>query len=530
MNYDHSRMGNIYTKRVFLETAMSNFLHIFSFLDPENKETGAKPHIEWAMDTLKRDDRINWYLNHVKIVFLDRLVRNNKYTELERSYFHKELVRTKEMFNYDSTSNLNIQSIQGFLEHFFSLGIDEIDNYQFKNQNVHQVRSDLMELENKFSSSMKEYQDISDEQFVEIKSFGDVVWFEDDKGSSSIISLVEIKRHNDKTYGKKLLSYILDHDGFLGELNGQVNNNINENVKYLLSLLMFKTQRGYLIKGLKGDISRGLLRALEGNIQKKLFSLRPELMPLSMQYEQHGITNQLKQSLSKIYDDFIDVIDKGEQSVIKFSAWRDVTDFINNIPDGQASTRLKELYPQLSKTNNQTKEVDKDDLKEFFVKICEESQQFSEIALDEYDQVEHQITSYEELFEYLINKGSGLIQDFHDAYKRGMMVGSRGGMIKHFKELMNDLVISHYGGEDDSITFFLDFDKLNQPINLECGLEEFLNFAEFNGDMFDQPMREVVLDLDFEGSTADDTYYGFDGFDMDAAKKYLTKVLVDKGR
>lgn len=192
-------------------------------------------HIKAAKVTLKKEDRIVWYL---------RLVRQAILMNHAKIMDPVKLAKLRQEFT-KRTGSENLEFIPGMLdqlEHFLSLPIQDIQTYQFGTNTFDRIIKD-------FKAFEKEWQDTLDRMFEDdnarvLIDFGNGwFWVDTEKAfcskeaasmghcgnqprSDSDDHLLSLrKKHiiNDKVYWEPFLTFILDYHGYLTEMKGRNN-------------------------------------------------------------------------------------------------------------------------------------------------------------------------------------------------------------------------------------------------------------------------------------------------------------------
>lgn len=289
--------------------------------------------IDWAIKTLKREDRILWFLRSVKaILYTDTSEEIDRFSELMKAGKLREILGDKESINaewnkavptwlqktpahneimhrklalYDLIAFIN--ELEQELIHFLSLGIPKIDNFRFENQKWEDIKRDFRQYEKEWAEKQKQWINVTDElregKIEPIVVFDDNFrWFnlkrygsqEEGKAmghcgncggrpDDTILSLRKLKKEAGKIWARPSLTFILHKDGSLGEMKGRGNNKPKEIYHpYILSLLKAKVEGEYLVKDIKGGgylpENNFSLKDLPEKTLESLLRERPELL------------------------------------------------------------------------------------------------------------------------------------------------------------------------------------------------------------------------------------------------------------
>ena len=288
--------------------------------------------IEWAIYNLKREDRILWYLRQIKAVFYFQTDPNTKimsdkfYNYYERGgkapstkEDNDELIALinkipnwarkssafSQILSPDPTDKLvRFQAdLAQSLIHFLSLNIPQINNFRFENQQWKEIRDQFRELEQEWAEKQKSWIDITDE--LKEGKISPVVVFDDGfrwfnlnrpkceqegkamghcgncggRNDDTILSLRKLKQEGGRMYARPSLTFILHHNGQLGEMKGRGNNKPNEKYHpYILRLLAQKN----LVKGIEGGgylpQNNFSLNDLNDERLEAFFDARPDIL------------------------------------------------------------------------------------------------------------------------------------------------------------------------------------------------------------------------------------------------------------
>ena len=280
--------------------------------------------IKWAKSSLKRSDRIIWILRLMKISYLRDLMRFEFIPDDVMEDIKKDIKKTSQKANISLGTPIPISLIVRNIEHFLSLPIQKIQDYQFTNQTPSELQSDLEELEQEWIGTRKEGGveiQIGDEKLIEFDG-GSKAWWLLDRGAcreegdkmghcGNVPSVKSGDRilsfrtaTDDPSFWVPHMTFILDDNKMLGEMKGKANKKPNEKYHpYIVTLLRHK-----IIQGIKGGgyapEENFSLYDLDDNTREKLLSEKPELGSLYDFYKKEGLTDRVK---NMIYDKVSDL-------------------------------------------------------------------------------------------------------------------------------------------------------------------------------------------------------------------------------
>ena len=355
------------------------FTSIFNMLKPQttddnednlrksnNIKKEIKDGIKWARTTLKKNDRIVWFLRLLRysisleagVNSSDAIKNFNK--KIKTNYTKNELL--------DVDTYHKIRYLQGQLEHFFSMNIPEINNYVFANQLPVEILSNLSEIEEEYKTKTND--DAGAEEMYKsgrlIKAYNDddiiikfpdgYAWVDlnnptdDDEGKSmghcgnrasyksdeTILSLRKSIKFEDEKWWYPVCTFILNGDGMLGEMKGRNNDKPQPRYHpYIIALL-----KNSVINGIKGGgylpENNFSLDDLGDEKKQELIHIKPQLGDVWDLYKSEGnkitkkVLNRIYHSLSmkKISNDV--TYDEEDKQFIVYE-WKDFENFIDNV-------------------------------------------------------------------------------------------------------------------------------------------------------------------------------------------------------
>jgi hypothetical protein len=335
--------------------------------------------IKWAKSSLKRSDRIIWILRLMKLNYLRDLLRFEFVPDDVIEDIKKDIIKTARKANVDIGTPIPISMLVRDIEHFLSLPIQKIQDYQFTNQTPSELKSDLDELEQEWIGTRKEGGveiQIGDEKLIEFDGGSKAWWLlnrgacreEGDKmghcgnsptvkGGDRILSFRTAT--DDPNFWVPHMTFILDDNKMLGEMKGKANKKPADKYHpYIVTLLRHKIIQG--IKGGGGEPEENFsLHDLDDSTREKLLSEKPELGSLYDFYKKEGLTNRVK---NMIYDKVSDLrlpdIHSIDEDNVTLQHFGDFEEFLKEI---------KYIHPILEALHDAyyfDDEVSSDDIKE----------------------------------------------------------------------------------------------------------------------------------------------------------------------
>ena len=215
---------------------------------PEEQEA-INSHVKWAKSVLKRDDRISWYLRLLKAYMIYQTTGKDVLTPLAGI--------PADVF----VKSLNFSYVQDMIVHYFGYNIPAIDQYRFARQPVMTVNADLQDEVDKWERAQKKDKDILDLQpgdYELIKFPNGSAWIFVDRayceregesgrhcGNATGRSRPNQRILSYRVDGRVLMTFILEEDGFLGEMKAKGNQKPSPDLHpYIVELLLNPIVKG----------------------------------------------------------------------------------------------------------------------------------------------------------------------------------------------------------------------------------------------------------------------------------------------
>lgn len=325
--------------QVLVEAAIDRYMQMFQQFEkllPGVFTTDIKMNLNWAMTILKRNDRIVWYLRWVRPMIIGNgIYRGYKIEDNPlRHEIDKKLEQwcKKEWINLGKRVGLSEQQasnasesaysnrFRSNIEHFLSLQLPKMDQIVWDKQTPEQLLGEMSEVEKEWQES------VSDEKRALIATEkGDydspevIIQFPDgfawwnlnvpychQEGDSmghcgnsaarkgTLLSLRKRIQKGGRQMDVPFLTFILQKDGYLGEMKGRNNKKPAERYHPYIVELLKKTD---LIKGIRGGgyapDQNFSLSDLDSETRAELEKINPNLIPLSSRIYRDGPTQEL---------------------------------------------------------------------------------------------------------------------------------------------------------------------------------------------------------------------------------------------
>lgn len=539
--------------------------------------------IDWAIKTLKREDRIIWFLRWFKTCLLGNIESvNNELAEKWLKAYAKKMITTNngntekipdviELWKTGTVSFSDIRRLKIKLEHLLSLPISEIQNYKFNYQTIHTIIDDLEDFEREWKKSRKEWIDITEEledgTIDVIHDFNDgFVWLNLNKAycelegdamghcgnaprestEDKILSLRKIKKENGQILSRPSVTFILNENRNLTEMKGRGNSKPDPKYHpYIIKLLTLKYNNDWLVNKLIGGeyLSENdfEIEDLNEELKKELFKVRPDLKPLRQIYLEDGITEVVLNKIKTI-DGFLGI----KNNIAYYKGYDSIKDFIDTF-EGKTSFTGKNVIEKISSYYPYIVGDKYIELYDISVDSQERRGLFKEY-LSKYKN-EKQIAEYliedlgldgiedeEQLF-YIFDDNYGEI--LNNAYHHGYESGTSSEMYNSFsKEFIDGLAIEAELEDGNIFTgeVVLKDNNLDSELLYRYDLKtkgDCLNLLEII-DRLDRSHYESIKELLEDGENYDiddmyEPYHGFGEYDESVAIERLHELLEEEG-
>jgi hypothetical protein len=517
-----------------------------------------KGEINWARKTLKRSDRIVWYLQWIRVA----LVSEWGSDKVKASEFAKIIAA-----NPDTPDETDLpREVHCFLkrilpethtelEHFFSMNIPAIESYRFVNYVSYEntIHGQLRAYEDEYMDGHEasipyvkqplEHHDPagdSNSGITIIKQFPNEYYWVDLKKSScrlegdasghcgntasngpteTVLSFRKLnKRGKDEStwLWEPHMTFILDKsDGMIGEMKGRNNKKPNEEYhKYIIPLLLDP-----LIKGIKGGgyapEENFSLADLTDDQREKLFNKKPALMSITDYFKKLGKTPELIEKVNAAWS----LLVNNDSSVQLINlVWDDKQDHA-------AVAKYVDIHDFTQDFGNDTAKWCDDVLTGGEIQDFDAEEDSIESVLDMLDgnKVEAYLqekfpTEWEEddgnssILEFIDQNDYDLYSALNTAAGDGLRSGAESDMSNDFKNSLRSIDVTDSNEYNEIATAYIaDGDIWDQPMFVNMTFKQI--YATVTDDDSESGIR-----FKFEVDSPRD---GWQGWDKDAALEYM---------
>lgn len=282
---------------------------------PENIDQIIAQKVSHAKQTLRRKDRIDWYCRWMRITLLMAYINNMREMANHGGSNPERIDETKGLWtkyvrSLRSDDQHTIQGATAYMasgrfdtdmKHFLSLEIDTIQNFTWEFQDPFQLHEIFTEMEKEWASKQDQYltYDEGEEPTVFVKLGKGWAWYDLETHSCSqegkamghcgnaggswgdtVLSLRHRQFLNGKIRHRPSLTFILDDDGYLGEMKGRGNDKPSEKYHDAIEKLL-RDPRVHGIKG-GGYMPKNNFRTTDMDEQKRkaLVAEKPTMMDI----------------------------------------------------------------------------------------------------------------------------------------------------------------------------------------------------------------------------------------------------------
>ena len=521
--------------------------------------------IAWAKKTLKKQDRIVWYLGWVRLSLLltyakdapvtakevKRCIKNNTVEGAQAIggvalYNEADVLKASYAFSLGSVSH-----IMGDLEHFYSLKAEKIEAFVFTPLEMwNYVKRQFTKFEEEWASAGEDeilYREqplevdeamAEDDYVTPIIDFGDgYYWVNLNKpycrteggamghcGNSAsyettdtVLSFRKLIKRGKKEHWLwyPSMTFIMDENHILGEMKGRQNQKPDEKYhKYVVALLKHKEVvsssggEGWFIKNIRGGgyaPERNFdVTDLSEEMETDLFSVRPELMTAKMMYKKSGNTQELRDKITDLMAFNKEFKWVGEDVAVLDAHKGGLESFLEDYGNETAKNIGAIISDGGYIEVYEVTDYEKDAVKDMFssAKIEAYLEQTYPADIEEWE---------DDPMEWLINQEPEFEELITRAAYRGAEMGAEEEMYSHLERNLSDINVI-MEDDDDSIECYIDKDeRWKDPLNIYISVRELVDLVSH--PEFDNGWRFSIK--------VSEPYYGYSGFSEEGARDYI---------
>lgn len=550
------------------------------YLDPMSLSAMGIPRAKIVLKNLERNDIQTWAGRLIRIYLTDVLANMNErqaknylmdgvdyeeFTTLVKAksaeYRREYLALTGSEVDLSTNPITNIENL--WINHYRGINYHKIAEYRFDpKKSLKAVWKDLDALEMEYSERaaglvvMEEGDEI-------IKNFGNgFVWMmlsrgycrkEADAmghcgnaGAKSGDRILSLRKFADKVNGvdhyNSVLTFILERDGYLGEMKGRANEKPAERYHpYIVTLLKMD-----IIKGIRGGgyapENNFAINDLASDQIENLLKEKPQLGNFSHRLKYQGITEDFKENL-------LNYILKNLNGFYSYQHSKPPAHWVNDEIHFKTWQGIGDLVPEFS--NNQTAVyISSDDMfdhwdfgvhRDSVISLVDDLPLQYQIKLGEYvaskmneDELEDfDPTDTGEIVRYLEDNDEDEIYDSlrsacDDAHRSGAIDEAVTALFNAIKDSISEMAAGELRMDDEKMTWDTEF-------TLVMSAQDAARIADNSvedEDSYDLSMYEILWGSDAESDQVfkvEEPYYGWSGYDSKHAVSQAIEMLPDFG-
>lgn len=376
-------------------------------LDTNVLKSNIKEVIKDAKTTLKREDRMVWFMRYFKLNYILNSLPKTLYEVKETwAELEKDLKNTAKKANFDLNDPAPLirpSTLLSRLSHFLSLPIPEIQNFTFTNQTIEDVFDNFESAEDKWKQESEGLISPKEGDKIVVKFDDNTAWWllargacEEEaeamghcgnvpsvKSGDRILSF-RTKKHNNMW--QPHLTFILDKNGKIGEAKGRGNEKPAKKYHPYIAKLLMKDD---LIKGLKGGgykpENNFKLSDLNDDLKEQVLKANSEIEAASMsileKYHTFGLTDEVKYEAEDIVNgsiintSYIEFSEDGQTVIV--DRYNDLERFKNEVD-------FDLLNIAIAVINTMNDDQDLDDMEERFYPISDDYKDILEWLPEKY--------------------------------------------------------------------------------------------------------------------------------------------------
>lgn len=298
-----------------------NYLGMFSDLIRQNPKLQSRIEVwvRWAKQNLKKNDRIIWFLRWARIYLLsyEPIALPNG----QQKTVDTELARMAKQLGtyYPKTAVPDLSNLMPQLQHFTSLPIAGIQNMVWQAQSPGELIRTFATLEKQWKEEQNNTIDMANDSDAEaILEFPDgFTWFNLNRGfcgteakamghcgnagevtGGNILSLRKKVQKGDVIVWHPVLTFIVDDEGYLGEMKGRGNDKPVERYHpYIVALLQHDIIQGIKGGGYRPENNFHINDLKDEKQRQALIDAKPGFLTVDELYTREGMTDRVMERL-----------------------------------------------------------------------------------------------------------------------------------------------------------------------------------------------------------------------------------------
>lgn len=527
-----------------------------------NAQDEAQKEVNWAKSTLKRQDRIVWYL---RIARARLLAQREGIGGMEA--FKADVASYASKYDSSNVEGMILTAakdrmLKHTLEHFMSMAevIPQVQNIVFEWQTPYQLFNVMHEQEKVWREKRKGAIKHNDEDEVYIQFTDGFAWVlldrasceeEGDamghcgnrgspKGGDRILSLRKPILIDGEKHWQPSLTFILKRDGMLGEMKGKGNEKPAERYhRYIISLLESDIVKGIVGGGYMPQNNFSMADLPEEEAER-LMEKKPDLATFLFYYKKNGVDDVL---IRKIDDAGFDFMGFDEtKRFAKLKKFKDVHEFFEETGTHDAKYAVKLLtgeeevnvHSYGSKDERENVWNDLDTAIQVSIGRYMVANHPDEVSMwEENEGEDYDPTNTSATLEIIEELDDAWVEALNGAYLAGQQTGTESEVWEAFQKRADDTWELCDGSTPGMLVFardpsvkIEDYDPAKLQFDTECWLgAKTEDFMKLIGEM-------DAADIDYSGWLAEEPdiaqpHYGWSGYSEEAAQEHFTDNCPD---
>lgn len=585
------RLLKFFETVTLFEAAIDRYLQPFeriiqlaNELDPAKGEAMAQwanTEASWAISTLRKDDKIQWYLRFAKAYLLHKLYVHAEMVAGERdpskAPVAQQVERAYQKFASTMSKKMGIavtdvpvygeqvsykSDFKRRMEHFMSLDLDGIENTILSWQKPQEVWAAWTPIERDWQEKASKLVDIDHDDTETIIKFPDgSEWINLNKPycdlearamghcgnaasyteNDTVLSYRTIEKTPKGEMWKPRLTFILDTtNGLLGEMKGRANQKPSPKYHGVIMDLL----RHDIVKGIKGGgyepKKNFSMEDLPEDVHDKLIDEKPGLASIKHDYKKRGMTNELMTRIVSKWDDtgvrdeltydaksktfVISTVDNLKDIVSEVAG--DQGKYVMDVLDG---TEYIEGYTDGAPIEDLWNDLPNRVIDSVGNWLFENYTDAIEEWKEEYD-TEFTTNDADEVWQVMDEFADDAFQEIRMALDRGWETGQRYGMEKEMFEAVESWVESLPNGEGFNISLVPGFKDSDAKQEIHIGEEDVIEIVTDFADALEY-QGEFMAFMKSDGGLEEieQPYYGWGHgeFDNEAAIEDASEQIAE---
>ncbi len=474
--------------------------------------------LNWAKTYLKTPDRISWYMRKIRAAIVV------EYFDKTKNQDHilgglSELVNIVDVWVRDSSEE-NIYYKQGFgsvvkglrdnLMHHLGMAAPDIQTVPFGRTTSQDLWLKLDNIADHFNKTVSEYVPLDPRDHI-VLQMGEFSWVKlsshtcdkeaeamghcGNSGGSSderILSLRKLMTVGGTQMWRPSLTFIIDGNGFLGEMKGRGNEKPAKKYHHYIAALL----KNPIVKGVKGGgylpKNNFSMDDLSQSERQELYLVKPTLMPLLEYWNKYGFDDHVRQmtisSIEPLDLGYLGFSEDGSRLIIRKAPWMEILadcgdKTVNAIIDSMGDVVEIDFDEGISRIL--------DDLPEAMIKkiLAYLRSEMSDEVADWEELHDSDLDSDSDIRDFLEDNQNDLYYALLGAERYGLVAGAEKDMNKYLLDLLDDFDNLECAPSDDADVYelYIPTDRLIHIIGedeLET-IEDDWGESELTGDVQD---------------------------------------------